>query len=533
MASTPLSPGPIPEAPIPEAAGTTVNLSLISHTNAGKTTLARTLLGKDIGEVRDAAHVTDLASGHVLVQAGGDTLMLWDTPGFGDTARLLDRLRMSGNPVGWLLTQVWDRWRERPLWSSQQAVKNAREQADAILYLVNAAEDPAAASYVALEMEVLAWIGKPVLILLNQMGSPKEDSGGETQKWLAHVSAHSEVAGALPLDAFARCWVQEGVLLDRVAPLLGEEKRPAMKRLEARWKELNRERFDASMAALAAPLAAALVDSEKVEGGGWRDGLAKALTGGKNDARAATKAMEALSERLAAGTRESTERLIHLHNLSGSATRKVLERLSEDFRHSDKAPEGFSALLGGILSGAATGVAADVMAGGLTLGGGMIVGGVLGAIGAGGLAKGINLARGEDGAHVRWSRDFFARILGASLLRYLAVAHFGRGRGEWEEGEHPEYWITHVEGVLTRYEEEISALYAKGQSVGRTALEKELRTLLETCATRLLVRLYPEAAKILGTAPEPDGGEPQDGGDPADENAPEGPPSPVVRDWSR
>ena len=64
----------------PPGSGTTVNLSLISHTNAGKTTLARTLLGRDIGEVRDAAHVTDLSSGHVLVQSDEDTLMLWDTP---------------------------------------------------------------------------------------------------------------------------------------------------------------------------------------------------------------------------------------------------------------------------------------------------------------------------------------------------------------------------------------------------------------------------------------------------------------------
>jgi hypothetical protein len=32
----------------------TIALSLISHTNAGKTTLARTLLGRDVGEVRDA-----------------------------------------------------------------------------------------------------------------------------------------------------------------------------------------------------------------------------------------------------------------------------------------------------------------------------------------------------------------------------------------------------------------------------------------------------------------------------------------------
>jgi ribosome biogenesis GTPase A len=37
---------------------TTVSLSLVSHTNVGKTTLARTLLGRDVGEVRDAPHVT-------------------------------------------------------------------------------------------------------------------------------------------------------------------------------------------------------------------------------------------------------------------------------------------------------------------------------------------------------------------------------------------------------------------------------------------------------------------------------------------
>ena len=38
------------------------------------------------------------------------------------------------------------------------------EQADVILYMVNASEDPAATSYVALEMQVLQWIGKPVVV---------------------------------------------------------------------------------------------------------------------------------------------------------------------------------------------------------------------------------------------------------------------------------------------------------------------------------------------------------------------------------
>jgi hypothetical protein len=40
----------------------TVDLSLISHTNVGKTTLARTLLRRDVGEVRDAEHVTTEAT---------------------------------------------------------------------------------------------------------------------------------------------------------------------------------------------------------------------------------------------------------------------------------------------------------------------------------------------------------------------------------------------------------------------------------------------------------------------------------------
>ena len=132
-----------------------VDLTLVSHTNAGKTTLARTLLGRDVGEVRDLPHVTDLAEAHVLLELpGGEQLRLWDTPGFGDSARLLQRLRMDANPLGWLLRETWDRWRDRPFWCSQQAVRAARDTSDVILYLANSAEDPRDAGYLAPEMPV-------------------------------------------------------------------------------------------------------------------------------------------------------------------------------------------------------------------------------------------------------------------------------------------------------------------------------------------------------------------------------------------
>ena len=478
--------------------GITVNLSLISHTNAGKTTLARTLLGRDVGEVRDAAHVTDVASGHVLVQSGADTLMLWDTPGFGDTARLLTRLRLAGNPIGWLLGQVWDRWRERPLWSSQQAVRNARDHADVILYLVNAAEDPAAAAYVPLEMDVLAWIGKPVVLLLNQMGPPRADAAAEVERWRSFLAGHAVIAGALPLDAFARCWVQEGVLMETVTPLLPETRRPAMDRLSRRWQDINRDRFSASMHVLAGPLAAAATDRATASEAGLRDKLGKLISGTSRQARETDAAMALLAERLAAGTLQSSDALIRLHGLSGKASRKLLERLGNDYARSEKAPEGMSAVLGGLMSGAVGGLAADLAAGGLTLGGGMIVGGILGALGAGSVARGINIAKGDDGSTVRWSEEFYIGLFEEAVLRYLAVAHFGRGRGEWEDGEHPAFWRELVQRTVADHRGAIAHLYVRARNAGADMLAADTERLLIQCTGATLAALYPQASAMLG-----------------------------------
>ena len=246
----------------------TVEITLISHTNAGKTTLARTLLGRDIGEVRDAPHVTEIAEAHTLLQTEvGDVLRLWDTPGFGDSARLVQRLRLADNPIGWLLREVWDRYSDRPFWCSQQAVRAARESSDVVLYLVNAAEDPRDAGYVAFEAQVLRWVGKPVVVLLNQTGPPRpaDEERAEAQRW----SAHLESLGVRERSAGARC----------VRTLLGagaraarrrrpstcrSHKRAAYARLVSTWTVRNVERFDTAMQVLAEHLSRAASDFEPV-----------------------------------------------------------------------------------------------------------------------------------------------------------------------------------------------------------------------------------------------------------------------------
>ena len=135
---------------------TDVQLVLISHTNVGKTSLARTLLRRDVGEVVDATHTTLENQRHLLGEAGEDRLILWDTPGFGDTARLKRRLEQADAPLPALLAATWDRIADRTLWCAQQAMLAVRDEADLVLYLVNASEDPEFASYVEIELEILA-----------------------------------------------------------------------------------------------------------------------------------------------------------------------------------------------------------------------------------------------------------------------------------------------------------------------------------------------------------------------------------------
>lgn len=475
-----------------------VNLSLISHTNVGKTTLARTLLASNVGEVRDAPHVTALAEAHAMIETPeGDLMQLWDTPGLGDSARLAQRLKASGNPIGWFLSAVWDRWRDRPFWSSQQAIRNVRDHADVVLYLVNAAEDPANAGYVAPEMQILDWIGKPAIVLLNQVGEPRPRAveRAEEERWRAHLARHAVVRDVLTLDAFARCWVQEMVLLRAVGPALPDAKRDAFARLTAAWQARRMAEFGAAMDALAAQLARAACDREALDGEGVRAQLRELGTAlGLAHGAAAPKerAMARLAERLDADIRATTDRLIEIHRLEGRASADVLTRLAGDFATEERLSEGKVAVLGGLVSGALTGLAADLAAGGLTFGAGLLTGGVLGALGAAGLARGYNLVRGTTESAVRWSDEFLDAFFASALLRYLAVAHYGRGRGEWARSEHPPFWKDEVAAVVNPRRGTLAAIWAeRAGECDAAKLATRLRSGLDGAARELLERLYP------------------------------------------
>ena len=156
--------------------------------------------------------------------------------------------------------------------------------------------------------------------------------------------------------------------------------------------------------------------------------------------------------------------------------------------------EGKAALLGGALAGAAAGLKADLVSGGLTMGGGLLAGGLLGALGAAGAARAVNLVRGVGRGWVGWSDEALAAMTDAALLRYLAVAHFGRGRGDWAAGESPPHWRAVVADALAPRRPALAeacaeARHADGQAVAAAALQP----LLAASALDALGQLYPDA----------------------------------------
>jgi hypothetical protein len=170
--------------------------------------------------------------------------------------------------------------------------------------------------------------------------------------------------------------------------------------------------------------------------------------------------------------------------------------VAAQFDTQSRVPEGKAAVWGGVVSGALAGLKADLASGGLTMGAGLLAGGLLGALGGAGLARGINVLRGGGPPSVGWSAEAMAPMVEAAVLRYLAVAHFGRGRGQWAAGEAPAHWRAVVAEALRPHEAALQALWSARTAHGDAAadaarLAAALQPLLHETVSAVLERLYP------------------------------------------
>lgn len=183
-----------------------IEIAVVGHTNAGKTSLLRTLTRHSgFGEVSDRPGTTRHVESIDLKIDGVSAVRFFDTPGLEDSTTLLDYLRSLENCV-----TPPDRLRAflkgpeaRASFEQEAKVMRKMLEVDAAVYVIDTRE-PVLPKFRA-EIEILTWCAKPVMPVLNFV----RHNDSRKVEWLDALSAYN-------LHAY--------VQFDAVAPFVGSER---------------------------------------------------------------------------------------------------------------------------------------------------------------------------------------------------------------------------------------------------------------------------------------------------------------------
>jgi hypothetical protein len=313
----------------------------------------------------------------------------------------------------------------------------------------------------------------------------------EQEAWRSTFHHYPCVKAVLQLDAFTSCWVQEDALMSQLQRVLSTEKRSSFQHLQRAWHQQHMHTLQQASTELGHMLAASLQDSVTVRNATMTEWIGIGRSAYNQEL---TTARQQLSTRLVERMQHSTNKLIELHQLTGSAEKQLLHVAQQHFQQPTQVSESIFGALGGVVAGAMAGLWADLHAGGMTFGGGALVGSISGGISAYAVAKSYNLVRGDEGK-LHWSKEHFHEQVRLSLLCYLAVTHYGRGRGDWQHTAVPEVWSQAVEATLEQKKPAWDSTWKQGitKHTSTEVVQLQITSLVQSSLITVLRRLYPQA----------------------------------------
>ena len=196
-----------------------INLAVVGHTNAGKTSLIRTLLRDDqFGKVEDEAGTTRYVEKSAIFAGDDEVLDLYDTPGFEDSSALLQALEDLSKTVqarlpADLLRAFIRQADSFPDFAQETKVLRQSINSDVLLYMIDVRE-PLLGKYLD-EVEILSKAGKPILPVFNFIAGNNE----ALMRWreqMAQFNLHS----ALELDTVVYDFEAEKRLYQKLQSLL-------------------------------------------------------------------------------------------------------------------------------------------------------------------------------------------------------------------------------------------------------------------------------------------------------------------------
>jgi hypothetical protein len=450
-----------------------VQLCMIAHRPEDKAALARVL-------------VQEPAAGLTLVTSPqGDVLRLVDLSGVAAPAPAPVAANGLGNWTRRLMQGLAGQGPRRAAIDLRLAA--IQDEGNVVLHVVGALDDLRAAT------PLLDWLGRPVLLLVHRPAGTSDDAGPLLAQCEAQTRNRPYAVKVLPFDAFARCWAQERILLDAIGGCLGETARPGFERIAAAWDQRNHIRFARAMTAVAEHLLFAARQTQEVQSGAL---TVKSLLPGERQAQAEARqaAMDEVVKRLHVSAGELFSRLRVLHGIDEAAAGALQHRLQEKFvvQQSVDTPQ---AGMAGAATGAAMGASVDLLVGGFTLGAATALGALVGGGAAYIAAAWKNRATAAGSTVVQLSDEMIQAMADAALLRYLAVAHYGRGDAG-PENELTPFWTADVVAAVQAHWDRLAPFWVAARTqpdLGKlaTALGREL----EATTREVLARLYPAAAR--------------------------------------
>ncbi len=335
---------------------------------------------------------------------------------------------------------------------------------------------------------LLRWLGKPVLVLANRPDAPETEQPGLVARCQAAARELPLVAEVLSFDAFARCWVQDCVLLDAIDRRLPAAKAPGFARIVAAWNERNEQRLRRSMAAAGEHLAYAARQSQEVPGSAVS---AKSLVSpGERQAQAQARqaAIDDVVARLDRSAAQMLARQRALHGIGEAAASSLSPRLERKFlvQQGVDTPQ---AGMAGAATGAAMGASVDLLVGGLTLGAAAAIGALVGGGTAFIAAAWKNRGTAGGSTIVQLSDEMMEAMTEAALLHYLAATHYGR-RAAGAASELPSAWTGDVAAAVARHKAGLDRIWGIARAQPEQAVGDALAGELESITREVLQALY-------------------------------------------